>query len=192
MSIKYLEVSSYHNNQIVSTADLKTHLRITFSDDDDYLVALEGAAVRMVEEYTNLYLNRTTVIQYATNFSGLTILFKSPASDEDHTLKYQTGSAWVTVDTSDYEFVNLIKPPRVYAGESWSVPSTDDVFQAWKFTYLAGYASTGDIPEALIQAIKIIVADMYENRQSVIVGKIVSEIPKTATYLMNPYKIQTL
>jgi hypothetical protein len=33
---------------------------------------------------------------------------------------------------------------------------------------------------------------MYENRQSVIVGKIVSTIPKTAEYLMNPYKIQTL
>ena len=34
--MKYLEVVTYHATQIVSTADLKTHLRITFSDDDAY------------------------------------------------------------------------------------------------------------------------------------------------------------
>ena len=31
---------------------------------------------------------------------------------------------------------------------------------------------------------------MYENRQSVIVGKTVSEIPRTAQFLINPFKIQ--
>jgi hypothetical protein len=33
---------------------------------------------------------------------------------------------------------------------------------------------------------------MYENRQSVVVGRIASRIPKTAEYLMNTLKVQTL
>jgi uncharacterized phiE125 gp8 family phage protein len=190
--MKYLEVTTAHSTTIVSTADLKTHLRITFTDDDDYIAMLEGAAVRMVEEYTNTYLATTSLIQYGTRFSDLKILYKSPVSNTvEHlpTVSYYSGGAWNTLATSEYEFVPLIKPARLYPSDDSSLPSTDDVFQAWKISYTAGYTS---VPDPLIQAIKIIVADMYENRQSVIVGKIVSTIPKTAEYLMNPYKIQTL
>jgi hypothetical protein len=42
------------------------------------------------------------------------------------------------------------------------------------------------------QAIKIMITDMYENRQSVIVGRIASSIPKTSQYLLDTIKIQTL
>ena len=42
------------------------------------------------------------------------------------------------------------------------------------------------------QACLITIADMYENRQSVIVGRIASKIPKTAQYLLDTMKIQTL
>ena len=68
----------------------------------------------------------------------------------------------------------------------------DSAGEKYKVNYKVGYDSISDIPDPIIQAIKIMVSDMYENRQSVIVGKIVSEIPKTAEYLMQPYKIQTL
>jgi uncharacterized phiE125 gp8 family phage protein len=193
--MKYLEVVTPHEVTVVSTADLKTHLRITFSDDDTYIAACEAAAVRMVEEYTNLYLGTTSLVQYGNSFSDLKILYKSPVSNTvSHlpTVSYYSGAAWNTLATTEYEFVPLIKPARLYPSDDSSLPSTDDVFQAWKISYYAGYATTTDIPQPLIQAVKIIVADMYENRQSVIVGKIVSTIPKTAEYLMNPYKIQTL
>tara|TARA_R110000744_G_scaffold319446_3_gene425748 strand:+ start:1061 stop:1636 length:576 start_codon:yes stop_codon:yes gene_type:complete len=191
--MKYLEVKTYHNATIVSTADLKTHLRITFSDDDAYIASLGKAAVNMIEEYCNIYLNPTVVVQYGNRFSDLTILYKSPNTSVSPIVKYvATGGVLTTLASSEYEFVYLIKPARLYPDQGLSLPSTEDVFQAWQIEYTPGYATTGDIPEALIQAIKITVADMYENRQSVIVGKIVSEIPKTAQYLMNPYKIQTL
>ena len=192
--MKYLEVVTYHATQIVSTADLKTHLRITFSDDDAYIAALESAAVGMVEEYTNRYMLETTVNQYGNKFSDLEILFKSPVKKSGWRAYYRKDDLWIVIDAEDIEVVYAISPSRVYATDKGSIPSvsTDDVFQAWYINYDVGYATVGDIPAALIQAIKIIVADLYENRQSVIVGKMVSEIPKTATYLMNPYRVQTL
>jgi len=188
--MKYLDISSYHNTQIVSTADLKTHCRISTSEDDTYLEALESAAVRTLEEYTNLLLLTSTCKQYGNSFEDLNILFKSPAQAESFEVKYRKNDAWVTF--SDADLIHLIKPARVTLKTNGSIPSAQDTFQAWYAQYKVGYADIASIPKPLIQAIKIIVATMYENRQSVIVGKTVSEIPKTAEYLMNPFKIQIL
>ena len=48
------------------------------------------------------------------------------------------------------------------------------------------------LSEVATQAVLITIADMYENRQSVIVGRIASSIPKTAQYLLDTLKIQTI
>lgn len=189
--MKYLEVVSHHNTQVVSTADLKTHLRITFNNDDSYIAGLELAAVQRIEEFCNIYLLETTLRQYGNKFEDLNILFKSPIKNGAFDVKYKSGGAWVAF-TSSCELVQHIKPPRIYANPDSTIPNTDDIFQAWRADYIVGWASAGDIPNPIIQAIKIVVADMYENRQSVIIGKTATEIPRTAQYLMNPYKIQTL
>tara|TARA_R110001583_G_scaffold41335_2_gene131592 strand:+ start:3680 stop:4276 length:597 start_codon:yes stop_codon:yes gene_type:complete len=198
--MKYLEVVTHHNTQIVSTADLKEHLRITFTDDDNYIEGLEKAAVHRIEEFCNIFMLDTALIQYGFTINDLNILYKSPLLSADSSATpvieaprvqaYVTG-AWTT-QTTGIEFIERIKPPRVYVLSSATLLEPDDVFQKWRAVYNVGYKTIAEIPDPLIQCIKIIVADMYENRQSVIVGKIVSEIPRTAQYLMNPYKIQTL
>jgi uncharacterized phiE125 gp8 family phage protein len=189
--MKYLEVVAYHDTQVVSTADLKTHLRITFSDDDTYIAALEKAAVQRLEEFANIFLLETTLRQFGNTFNDLNILFKSPIKNGTFDVKYKKDSSWVAFGSS-CELVQHIKPPRIYENDGVTIPDTDDVFQAWRADYIVGWGAIADIPDPIIQAIKITVSDMYENRQSVIVGKTVSEIPRTAQYLINPYKIQTL
>jgi len=189
--MKYLEVVAHHDTQVVSTADLKTHLRITFSDDDSYIAALEKAAVQRLEEFANIFLLETTLRQYGNKFSDLNILFKSPIKNGNFDVKYKDAGSWVTF-TSSCELVQHIKPPRIYPTANATIPNTEDIFQAWRADYIVGWGAIADIPDPIIQAIKITVSDMYENRQSVIVGKTVSEIPRTAQYLINPYKIQTL
>ena len=181
--MKYYELLSYHNQQIITTDELKTHLRITFNDDDNYIVDLEKAAVRMVEEFTNLFLLPTTGKQYGNTFNDLEILFKGPQYADPafvNKVHYYQGGAWVLLPQNQMEFVGAIQPARIYGTSLFSNPTTDNVFQAWYGVYKVGYPTIADIPYPLKQAIKIIVSDMYENRQSVIVGKIVSEIPRTA------------
>ena len=194
--MKYFEIKDYHNTQIISTSELKEHLRITFNDDDNYIVDLEKAAVRRLEEFTNLFLLGTTGIQYGNTFKDLEILFKSPLynikPDLSTKVSYKTALGWQIIPANQYELVYSMKPSRVYKSSSFIDPPVIDVFEAWKIDYRLGYTSIAEIPSPIKQAIKIMVSDMYENRQSVIVGKIVSEIPKTAQYLMNPFKILTL
>tara|TARA_R110000772_G_scaffold258052_1_gene375096 strand:+ start:330 stop:908 length:579 start_codon:yes stop_codon:yes gene_type:complete len=192
--MKYYEVLVNNFEPIVEIRELKEHLRITFNDDDNYIVELEYAARRMVEEFTNLFLLRTTGEQYGNTFNDLKILFKSPLfpDAENSRVSYYQNGGWIVLPTIEREIVRAMKPSRVYATADFSNPTTDDVFQAWKIEYTVGFPDVAEVPQPIKQAIKIIVSDMYENRQSVIVGKIVSEIPRTAQYLMNPYKIQTL
>ena len=186
--MKYLEVVSHHNTQIVSTADLKEHLRITFSDDDNYIEGLEKAAVHRIEEFCNTYLLPTALIQYGFDINDVSILFKSPiARGTTPVLSVFQSASWVA--QTGVEFITQAKPPRMYINNTTIGTPDSDIKQKYRVDYEVGM---DDVPEPLIQCIKIMVADMYENRQSVIVGKIVSEIPRTAQYLMNPYKIQTL
>ena len=190
--MKYLEVVSHHNTQIVSTADLKEHLRITFSDDDNYIEGLEKAAVHRIEEFCNIYLMETSLIQYGFNINDVSILYKSPIAGVSipALYVYQSG-AWVL--QTGVEFIRNVKPPRMYINNTTIGTPDSDIKQKYKVEYSVGIGRLpSEIPDPLIQCIKIMVADMYENRQSVIVGKTVSEIPRTAQYLMNPYKIQTL
>ena len=190
--MKYLQVVSHHNIQIVSTADLKEHLRITFSDDDNYIEGLEKAAVHRIEEFCNIYLLETELIQYGFDINDVSILYKSPiAKSNVPVLSVYQSASWVA--QTGVEFITQAKPPRMYINNTTIGTPDSDVKQKYKVEYKVGIARlASSLPEPLIQCIKIMVADMYENRQSVIVGKIVSEIPRTAQYLMNPYKIQTL
>ena len=190
--MKYLEITTPNTTQIVSTSDLKEHLRITFNNDDSYIAALESAAVKTVENYCNIFLLETQLTQYGFSFSDVQILFKSPITggSATRTLYVYSNGGWVS--QTGIEFITDSKPPRLYKNNTTlSTPDTD-ITQKYKVVYKVGYDSISDISQPLIQAIKIIVADMYENRQSVIIGKAASEVPKTAEYLMQQYKIQTL
>ncbi len=96
--MKYIEVATHHNTTIVETADLKTHLRITFNDDDTYIAGLEKAAVHRLEKFTNLYLISTTIKQYGFEFSDLETLFKGPHFESSPISVYQyNNSAWLDV-----------------------------------------------------------------------------------------------
>lgn len=189
--MKYLQIATPNTTQVVSTADLKEHLRITFSNDDNYISTLAIAAQETVEKFCNIFLLDTELNQYGFTISDVEILFKSPIlSTNTPVLSVNQSASWVA--QTGVEFITKAKPPRMYLNNtSIDTPDTN-ITQKYKVNYRVGYDSVNDIPAALIQAIKIIVADMYENRQSVIVGKTVSEIPKTAEYLMQNYKIQTL
>jgi len=190
--MKYLQIATPNTTQVVSTSDLKEHLRITFSNDDTYIGTLAFAAQETVEKFCNIFLLETELNQYGFDICDVEILFKSPIWGDatTRTLYVYSNGGWVS--QAGVEFITNSKPPRMYLNNATIDTPDSDITQKYKVNYKVGYDSASDIPSALIQAIKIIVADMYENRQSVIVGKTVAEIPKTAEYLMQNYKVQTL
>ena len=68
------------------------------------------------------------------------------------------------------------------------LPDIEDRPNAVEINYTAGFgAASTDVPTPLIQAVKYLAAQMFENRLPVIVGTSAQEMPLTAQYLISRY-----
>ena len=57
-------------------------------------------------------------------------------------------------------------------------------------TFAAGYGTANDVPRNLKLGMLNLVSHWYENREPVVVGQSVSDIPLSAGYLIWPYRIK--
>jgi len=68
-------------------------------------------------------------------------------------------------------------------------PVIDDVINPITIRFVAGYGSKHDVPEAVRIALMMMVADMYEHRQSYIVGMSASTMPQSVRTLLHPFRV---
>jgi uncharacterized phiE125 gp8 family phage protein len=73
------------------------------------------------------------------------------------------------------------------SGQSW--PPTYERPDAVRVTFVAGYGAAADVPETLKAAIKLMVGDMYRNRETAAAGQM-NQIPMSTTVdmLIAPYR----
>ena len=171
----------------VSTADAKTHLRITHSDDDTYIAALVAAARKYAEANTRRAFIDQTWEYTADCFPSEIRLIPGPLDsvtyikyyDGDGSLQTLSSSAY-QVDTADS--VGLVKEAYGY---SWPVVR-DDLYNGVQVRFVAGYGTLAtDVPAHVVHAIKILVSHWYEAREPVVMGTIVSPVPMSVEALLN-------
>tara|TARA_R110000824_G_scaffold5803_2_gene26720 strand:- start:1712 stop:2326 length:615 start_codon:yes stop_codon:yes gene_type:complete len=195
-------ISSPSTVQILTTAEAKTHLRVDFSDDNDYIDSLVLAAQDVIENYCNIKIMDVTITQRCDSWYDSFELYFSPVQNSgkasiEH-IKYYNDAATPVLTTwaaSNYDFDKYSAPLRVSLADLDSVdgyPNISSMLNAIEITYKIGYSSSSDVPKALKQACLILVGQWYENRQEAVVGRSVGRIPMTATYLMNRYRITDL
>ena len=188
--------------QVVTTAELKSHLRITTSSEDTLLATYISAATQMAEHYCNRHFCHA---RYSIHFNELPDSFSLYYPDCLVTL---TGSAGTTdglfaniAGTNNYNFVaatnyyidRRVNPSVFKKTSSFAVPSgtaTDSDLDAentgniWYFKFRTGIGdAASDIPDAIKQAIKLIAGDMYyfrEDRKR--------QFPMASEILLQPYK----
>lgn len=93
---------------------------------------------------------------------------------------------------TDYEVNQHRSPGVVRSISGW--PITDRVYRAVQIRFVCGYgASSTNIEPAILQAIRLLVADAYENRQSVAMisgGPLIAPaVSKAVDALLTPYKV---
>lgn len=151
----------------LTTAEVKTHLRIDFTDDDAYLSALITAARQYAEVTQGRAIVSATYVEKYDAFPWM-IYVPSPPLISVTSIAYldtagdsQTlSSSLYTVDTSS--MVGRITPAYGY---TW--PSTQDVINAVTLTYVAGYAGASDVPQTTKQAMLMLISHWYEHRSAV-------------------------
>ena len=177
---------------MISTADLQEWMK---ADDADAptLRLLEEAAVKAVQEQTGRYFGVVATQTEIIRFKGWPLQLKNePIGGVLTSLSQWDGSAWSALaDTDYYVDGSLIWPNATYSVPApWLVPTASQRFQA---VYQAGYtvdpedADVWPAPDDVRQAVLLLVGNWFENRESVIIGTITTELEHGVKMLLAPH-----
>jgi len=160
----------------VSLAEAKAHLRVIHSSDDAMIDRLIVSAREAAEQFTNRALVAATYRWIREGFESRFVLPLWPVATVDAVSYLDDDDTRQTVSESDYTFDadRLSLRPL----DSW--PSGTEVNV--EFT-----TDPGEVPQAIKQAILLMVGDMYEQGNATIVGTIVARNP-AVDYLLWPYR----
>jgi len=161
---------------IITLDEAKNQLNIVdFADDDAYINSLILAASDMCERATNRLFSLCTVTgQFVAGENSLYLPF-SPIQS--------VSSVLIGIEPVTYEFNEFSEVLTL-------TDLTVDPYTNVTVVFNAGYP-TADVPHMVKQSCKIIVADLYANRESII-GDKMTELPMSALQLLKTTKIESV
>jgi len=177
----------------ISLAQAKAFLRIDsdYDDDDAYITSLINVATSVVEEYTRRRLITQTYNLYFDEFPPYIDLQIGDVAYVPSIKYYDTDNTLQTLAASNYDVDTKVRPGRIYESKTGDFPNTYERPNAVEVEFVVGGFSA-DIPAPIIQAIYITLGRYYENRQDVVLGTQVQELPLMVEYLLTPYRLLEL
>lgn len=172
----------------VTLAEAKLHCKVDVADDDTLITALIVAARQQAEHRTGRALITQQWELTLERFADR-IPLPRPALVSVQSVKYLDGNgALQTLDNTEYqvvisELVGYIQPSY---GKSWPFcrVQPDSVAVA----YTCGYGDAAAVPVSIKSWIKMAVATLYSQRDAIITGIIVAEVPRDFfAGLLDPY-----
>lgn len=175
----------------VTLAEAKIHLKIDSDTTDDALIAVLITAAR---EWAEQYTRRVFVSQVwelALNYFCNPEIWieKTPVSVLTSIKYYDVNGTEQTLATTVWGFSDYSEPGRVYLKYAQSWPTTRGQKDDIKIRFTAGYTT---VPASVKDAILLIVGHLYENREDVVIGRQVNDLPKGSQFLLDPYRLFTI
>ena len=174
----------------VSLTEAKSHLKVDTTADDTYITSIIKAATQLSEEYTNRFFINTVIDQTCSDFAQLQTLFKSKVSAVAHVKYYDSDNSLQTLSATVYDAQLNYEPSQIQLAENQSFPRITSRNDAVVARYTVGYGTASDVPEIIKQAILLTIGNFYQNRNSVVVGRIATELPMNVKWLLDTYKVQ--
>lgn len=179
----------------LTLSEAKAHLRLDHDGDDEYVSALIAAARDLVERDTRRALLAQTRRLSLEGFPcGRVIELPGAPLGTVTSVEYvpRGEGERVTLDTSAYLVDADSTPGAVELVEGALWPATASRRAAVQITYTCGYATPEDIPPGLLRALKFVLAHLYENREPVITGTIVAELPFGLRSMLARYRVWSI
>ena len=159
-----ITISTAPTVEPVSAADAKAHLRVTHTNDDSYITNAITAARKQVEMDIGRSLIAQTAVYRSDRFPKTPFCLPNPPISAVSSITYyDSAGATQTVATTNYALDSYSGQLDMTSTGSWPEPrgQAGDV----TITYTAGYGTAAThVPEGIIHAIKLLVTDLYENR----------------------------
>jgi uncharacterized phiE125 gp8 family phage protein len=176
----------------VTLTEAKSHLRITDSNNDTYITAIIKPARIKCENLTGRSLAPQTFELILDNFPYEKIEIPMPPVTTLSSIKYKDSDGIETEWTSSEYIFYDSEPAVIVPAYGYSWPSfTPYPMGAVKVRYVAGHTAA-NIPVPVKQAILLLIGHLFENREAVISGNELKEIPLGINSLLFDYKIWSL
>lgn len=178
----------------LDTDAAKAHLRVEFADDNALIDALAAAATAMIENLTGRALLaqswRLTLDRFPACGDPVIRLPRPPLLSVASVKYVDEAGALQTLDPALYQVDAGSTPARLAPayGQVWPVARCE--LGAVRVEYQAGYGAAADsVPADLLAAIKLQLGHLYENREAVNVGNIVTPLPLGVEALVFLHKV---
>jgi uncharacterized phiE125 gp8 family phage protein len=171
----------------LTLAEAKAHLKIDVADDDAPIAAMIAAARARAEWHTGraLIAQGWTLHLDAWPCDGIVEIPLPPLQSVTSVTSYARDDTALTMDPSFYTVDTASAPARLALRLGVVPPVNLRAIDAVRIAFTAGYGDTeAAVPELLKQAIREIVAFLYENR-----GEAPAELPLAALALLEPYRV---
>lgn len=167
------KVTSAPGSEPLTISNAKTYLKVDTPADDTLITTMIAAARHHVEDYLGQALITQTIEEVYDGFPIATsgnpdaamFLTVHPVQSVTSIQYVDTDGNTQTLNSSKYIVDTHRKITRIAPayGETW--PTTRAQINAVTVTYDAGYGdAASDVPESVLQAMYLLVADMYHNR----------------------------
>jgi len=178
---------------VISLSEAKAFLRIDsdYDDDNTYITSLINVATQVVEEFTRRRLMTQTYNIFYDEFPPYIDLQVGDVASVTHIKYYDADNTLQTLAASNYDVDTKVRPGRIYESEDGDFPNTYERPNAVEVEFIVG-GTASDVPAPIIQSIYIIVGRYYENRQDVVMGTQVNELPLMVDHLLTPYRLLEL
>jgi hypothetical protein len=199
---------------LISLADAKAHLRVTNTAEDTLIPLLVKAATTRAERYTGRrFLNQTWkivldgipkrkksdpwwdgvrdgAVSELYGDGDYIDLYLAPLSSINSMKTYDQSNVVSTFPSTEYFADSSSEPARLVKNDGSTWPVNLRTFNAVEIEAVFGYGTNPtDVPEDIIQAVKLIVGHMFENRGD---SEAAERIPGLAMELLESYKVRVL
>ena len=186
----------------LTVAEVRTHLRLDYTDDtttddaeDAWIERTIRAARARAEALTNRAIARSTWLLTLDSFP-CEILLPNPRVISILDIEYTDENGEdQTLDPASYVLDNASEYrnwAETAAGYDWP-DTSDDTINNVRVTYTAGYANAEEVPDEIKHWMLLTVATMYKQRETVITGTTVAELPRNFyDALLDAYRVPAL
>jgi uncharacterized phiE125 gp8 family phage protein len=173
----------------ISLAEAKQYLRVEHEADDELIAALIAAARNAVELSTRrvLMAQRWRVTLHCWPRAGRIVSPVNPLRSLVAARVRGEGEASTALDPAPFT-LDTVSVPGLIMFERARVQEPGRVLAGIEFDIEAGYGTAVDVPAPLVQAIRLLLAQSYEQRD----GVRPDALPETVAALVAPFRILNL
>lgn len=172
----------------ITLEQAKDHLRV----DDEIEDALISELIKTAREHCEQMTARALITQswtyYGDCFYG-DIDLKANLQSITSVKYIDSDGVQQTVDPNAYIVDKASIVGVVYSAYNTAWPYVRNVKNAVEIEFICGYGLPADVPSSIKSAMLLLIGHWFVNRESVIVGVSIADVPQAVDMLLAPYRV---